>query len=108
MTTGTTAVLLALATACATPQAQRPARLDPSNPEAAEAQPIPPPSALQNEAPAPAEKAKDSMEGMSMPSAAATPAKAVYTCPMHADVIRDAPGKCPKCGMTLVPKKSDP
>ena len=26
-----------------------------------------------------------------------------YQCPMHADVIRDAPGRCPKCGMTLVP-----
>lgn len=28
-----------------------------------------------------------------------------YTCPMHPDVIRDAPGKCPKCGMDLVPVK---
>src|SRR4051812_28116832 len=25
-----------------------------------------------------------------------------YTCPMHPEVITDAPGKCPKCGMTLV------
>jgi transcription initiation factor IIE alpha subunit len=24
-----------------------------------------------------------------------------YTCPMHADVIMDKPGKCPKCGMDL-------
>ena len=24
-----------------------------------------------------------------------------YTCPMHPDVVRDAPGECPKCGMTL-------
>src|SRR4051794_18689108 len=28
-----------------------------------------------------------------------------YTCPMHPDVVTDAPGKCPKCGMTLVPVK---
>ncbi len=28
-----------------------------------------------------------------------------YTCPMHPDVIKDAPGKCPKCGMNLVPLK---
>ncbi len=27
------------------------------------------------------------------------PAK--YVCPMHADVVSDAPGKCPKCGMAL-------
>lgn len=36
----------------------------------------------------------------------AKPAKVVYTCPMHSDVISDKPGKCPKpgCGMTLVKK----
>jgi hypothetical protein len=27
---------------------------------------------------------------------------AVYTCPMHSDVVSDKPGKCPKCGMDLV------
>jgi hypothetical protein len=26
-----------------------------------------------------------------------------YTCPMHADVREKKPGKCPKCGMELVP-----
>ncbi len=30
----------------------------------------------------------------------------IYTCPMHPDVISDKPGKCPKCGMELVEKKS--
>ena len=29
----------------------------------------------------------------------------VYTCSMHPEIARDAPGKCPKCGMTLVVKK---
>ena len=26
-----------------------------------------------------------------------------YTCPMHGDVRQPGPGRCPKCGMTLVP-----
>ena len=28
-----------------------------------------------------------------------------YTCPMHPEVVQDAPGKCPKCGTTLEVKK---
>lgn len=30
--------------------------------------------------------------------------KEVYTCPMHPQIIRDKPGNCPICGMTLVKK----
>src|SRR5256714_5004084 len=30
-----------------------------------------------------------------------------YTCPIHPEVVMDAPGKCPKCGMTLVPVKAE-
>ncbi len=33
------------------------------------------------------------------------PAKVQYTCTMHPEVISDKPGKCPKCGMTLVKKE---
>ena len=28
-----------------------------------------------------------------------------YTCPMHPEVMQDKPGKCPKCKMTLEPKR---
>ncbi|HZK94313.1 MAG TPA: heavy metal-binding domain-containing protein [Prolixibacteraceae bacterium] len=28
-----------------------------------------------------------------------------YTCPMHTQIIKDKPGKCPICGMKLVVKK---
>jgi hypothetical protein len=35
----------------------------------------------------------------------AKPAKVQYTCPMHPEVLSDKPGKCPKCGMTLVKKE---
>ena len=29
-----------------------------------------------------------------------------YTCSMHPEVVMDKPGKCPKCGMTLVKIKN--
>ena len=33
-------------------------------------------------------------------------AKDMYTCPMHPQIIRDKPGKCPICGMELVKKET--
>lgn len=30
-----------------------------------------------------------------------------YTCPMHPEVVKYEPGKCPKCGMNLVPLTSE-
>ena len=33
----------------------------------------------------------------------AAPADAQYTCPMHPEIVRDAPGACPICGMALEP-----
>ncbi len=42
------------------------------------------------------------------PSAPAPPApegaKVEWTCPMHPEIVRDAPGACPICGMALEPK----
>ncbi len=28
----------------------------------------------------------------------------LYLCPMHSDVRQATPGKCPKCGMALLPE----
>ncbi|MBC2858462.1 heavy metal translocating P-type ATPase [Stappia sp. 28M-7] len=33
----------------------------------------------------------------------AVPANVQYTCPMHPEIVRDAPGSCPICGMALEP-----
>lgn len=65
---------------------------DPSNPRAPEAQ-LPPPPAL--------------FGASASPSGAAPlppPGNVVYVCPMHSQIVRDAPGVCPICGMTLVPR----
>ena len=32
------------------------------------------------------------------------PLKVVYSCPMHPEVLKNKPGKCPKCGMNLEKK----
>jgi P-type Cu+ transporter len=48
-----------------------------------------PSSAHHHEMPAPAPAAGEKIE---------------YTCPMHPEVIRDAPGFCPICGMALEPR----
>jgi Heavy metal binding domain len=65
---------------------------DPSSSSAPEAPFSPPPRTL--------------AEGKLPPSAApAAPlAGAVYTCPMHAQIAEGAPGACPICGMTLIPR----
>ena len=36
---------------------------------------------------------------------AGKPKATVYTCPMHPEVTADKEGRCPKCGMKLVPKE---
>src|SRR5438874_6474074 len=40
-------------------------------------------------------------------TATPTPRETYYTCVMHPEVMQDHPGKCPKCGMELVPVKKE-
>lgn len=88
-------LILLLACACATPPPPKPAHLDPSSPDAPEA-PLPAKSnalvlePLHDPAPAPAEKGSG------------------FTCPMHPEIDQPEPGRCPKCGMNLVPKEATP
>jgi hypothetical protein len=90
-----------LATACVS------TRLEPGtdHPANAKAQTMPPiersnilASAPQNEA----------MGGATAPHAHedGTPMADTYTCPMHPQIVKNAPGKCPICGMNLVKKES--
>ncbi|MGH9465096.1 MAG: heavy metal translocating P-type ATPase, partial [Thermoanaerobaculia bacterium] len=38
------------------------------------------------------------------PRPATTPGARLWTCPMHPEIVRDAPGSCPICGMALEPR----
>jgi Cu(I)/Ag(I) efflux system membrane fusion protein len=54
---------------------------------------------------APAQSAaKPEQMSVAQPVAAAVK----YTCPMHPEVMADKPGKCPICGMNLVPAAKEP
>ena len=39
-----------------------------------------------------------------MKEAPTVAAEEAYTCPMHPEVISRTPGRCPECGMPLVPR----
>jgi len=43
------------------------------------------------------------LSGAHKVAAANMPAGTQYTCPMHPEIVRDAPGDCPICGMALEP-----
>ncbi|MGP1678482.1 MAG: heavy metal-binding domain-containing protein [Burkholderiales bacterium] len=39
------------------------------------------------------------------PGAARLARTTLYTCPMHSEIVRDAPSECPHCGATLIPMR---
>lgn len=81
---------------CASPMPQRPpSASDPANPGAPESPFSPLPNRFQTEAPVTVEK----------PVTEST-APTLYTCLMHPEITQPSQGKCPKCGMKLVPAKS--
>ncbi len=74
----------------------------PASPQAAEI-PIQDPSAfLRVEAGDNSSAPEPTAPSTEEPSAASPRA---YTCPMHAEVTSDQPGRCPQCGMKLEPRE---
>lgn len=77
---------------------------DPSNPNAPAGAPVEIPSTVaepaSSGAPTPAQSNHVGHEHAHAPQA-----KVEYTCSMHPEVSATTPGRCPKCGMDLVPKK---
>jgi hypothetical protein len=103
--------------ACALGAAERvPSLHDPSNPEAPESSVQEMAAVLADNASAfpalsgPSGGAEHSHggahagHGASAPDAGA-PSATIYSCPMHPEVTSPEPGRCPKCGMNLVPSK---
>jgi hypothetical protein len=116
--------------ACASEPQTRPTVLDPSNPAAPESTPLmlaaivpiatePPAAAGQADERTLTRSGPDSKNGLGHKGSASVEdnrqvgeggkagkqAVVLYTCPMHPEVISDKPGRCPKCGMKLVPKE---
>jgi len=55
---------------------------------------------------APSEHTTDMPMDTNAPMAPGDSSHLSYTCPMHPKVHSDHPGRCPKCGMNLVPEKT--
>jgi len=64
--------------------------------------------AIEGEMKKTAEEMKQTSEEIQKKLEQTPPAAFYYTCPMHPEIHQDKPGKCPKCGMTLVKKEGTP
>jgi len=95
---------------CGSDQKQQPAAIDPSNPNAPESTPPATPQALNPEteggSPESSPTAGEHSKGHASPTQPqeGTKPAVIYTCPMHPEVKQSKPGRCPKCGMDLVPQ----
>ncbi len=56
---------------------------------------------LNGTAQAAAQKQKDANSSETANASGGTVGKGGYTCPMHPEIVKDAPGDCPICGMAL-------
>lgn len=100
------AITIVLATGCASELTVRPAAADPTNAASSESPFHEPPKysedpLLTATPPSPAKTSEPAAEPHHHEQP--PPAAREYTCPMHPEVRTREPGKCPKCGMTLVP-----
>jgi hypothetical protein len=97
--------------ACAAEVRQRGPALGPAYPDAPEAKPLPISTALAPETASPddagaAQNHSGHQHGQAEDTRSSPDATAPdYTCPMHPEVSQPGPGRCPKCGMALEPRK---
>jgi hypothetical protein len=98
----TTALYLTLLMGCARQIFELPLSTnDPANPNAQETAFSPRPNLLQTDVPVTTEQPitePTSSKHLPLP----TPTT-IYACPMHPEVVQSGRGRCPKCGMRLVP-----
>jgi Cu+-exporting ATPase len=62
------------------------------------------PAAMIQNAPVPAHPSAKSKSTHPVATRVASRTSAEYTCPMHPEILRGAPGDCPICGMALEPR----
>src|SRR3990167_4180807 len=98
----TTILCVTMSTGCASQTLQLPISTnDPANPNAPESAFSPRTNWLQAEVPVTAEQPPTEQISPTHPPTTAPPTS--YVCPMHSEVVQSSLGRCPECGMRLVP-----